>query len=519
MKTEYIEGGTIMLEPTQRKDSSALSSTAAKTYAIALLFVLLFLVLPVFINFIMSLKEYNYKVGLFKSPWFGLENYWLIFNDPYFSKALLQSLALSLISSITLFALSIPVGLLISATGRIRWLRHGLCTLLLVPLIVPQEIWAWLFMNLFPRHAIDDTWALASWSVLRFIGLPALLASVAATHGKLGLKAALMAGGLVSLVLFATIDRLDYTFFHMLFSPYTQNLSTYIFRPLAQPNLIAHNYFATSASVQVIQQIFHLALLAAIAFPVAAIGRHLLVENSKPDDMTLKNRLVALAVPGSALAIAAVVLLSIVAGSKLSSQEQAIYTSLTLYNIIALVSAALNTTVCFLLARHVACAVKKSRQLMIIALLVLSALSVSACSTGEYLIFRSVGMSDTYFAILLSGIGSVWGVWPLLLATRSMGVSNRTDWFKHMWKPCLALFAAQAMFQMNNTVPALLYIDKQNYQHPLNFLSSFSIRALEQPLNMALMVLATMIVPVILLLIIRTMVGEKDSLGLFLPGK
>jgi HEAT repeat protein len=76
---------------------------------------------------------------------------------------------------------------------------------------------------------------------------------------------------------------------------------------------------------------------------------------------------------------------------------------------------------CFFLSMPAACAGKAGRRAATAALLALTVLSAPAVSYGEYMVFRSLGITDTWWAVALSGIGSAWGAWPLIFAAKGLG--------------------------------------------------------------------------------------------------
>lgn len=507
-----------MTEQTKRRDSTVIIVIGIVTLILALGFTALFLVFPAAGSGLLSLKQFNMMNGLFNSPWTGLANYAQLFQAPAFRASLLWTGEYAAASAGMLFALSLVAGVLLTAAGEIRWLRHALCTLLLLPLVVPGELWAQAFRAAFSADGAKSVWLMAFWSALKYIGLPALLATAALSHGKRRWTVPLLSGGVAALALFALCGRADYTFLRALYAPGGPvGIDEFVLR-----TAMMQMRLSLGAAAQVTQVAIHALALAAAAFPVFVMLRRLFPAASAPDATRIRDRLVSLAAPVALLpaAFAVSLVYSLIRGT--SNIPWAFFSSLPVYVLLALFSSFCNTVLCFCLARPAACGSRAGKPAMAILLLLLTAVSIPAYTMGEYLIFRSLGFVNTWFAVALSGIGSVWGVWPLVFAARGMGVQTGTDWFKRMWKPAVALFAVQAALRMNDTTPSLIYINEAPNQHVLLALSN--VMQLNQttvinPFMLLMIVAAVMAVPVALLLTVRTVFDEKDNLALFMPGK
>jgi ABC-type glycerol-3-phosphate transport system permease component len=504
----------------KRKDSSTVSAAGTVSLVLGLLLVLVFLVAPAVYSLLISCTQYDAAKGLAASAPVGFQNYLTILGDYGYQKAIGWTFLYSAMVGISLFAWSLLAGYLLLAAGKVRWLRHALCTALLLPLLIPQELWAVLFLKLFTAKGGESTALLALWSSLRFIGLPALLVSAALSHNNRSRALPLLAGGIASIVLFVLLGRLDYSYLGMLCPRTMPSMDLYIYRSLTDSFMMS-----TRSATQIINIVIRCALLAAAAWPLAKLAGQLFPAGCAPDETSRKDRLVSLIVPGVIVVLAAVALGIAALSIGTIGGESSLYTSLLPYIATAVLSAAVNTAICLLLARFASSAGEKGRRTIAILLLLLTALSMSVISIGEYFIFLSFGLLNTFWAVALSGIGSVWGVWPLLLAAKGMGISGGAGWFRRMAKPTLALFAAQVMLLMNNITPSLLYMTQGQNTHPLSIVhqlyqaTPMGVSLVGALPNLALMALATMAVPVVLLLVIRTVMSDKESLGILLPGK
>jgi hypothetical protein len=518
-----------MVGETKPKDSIIVVVIGIITLVLALIAAVALLTGPAAYTLLLSLKDFKISAGLMHSPWIGLQNFLFLLKTPGFTNSLLWTVAHSLLTALFTLLLSLLTGYLLLAAGRIRWLRHALCTLLLIPLLIPGELWAAYFIKLrlytvFGSDAMLNGILVAAWCSLKYIGLPALLTTAALSHGKRSWGVPPLSGGVASLAVFALLGRFDFSF--------TRYLPPTMYSILGLDNLSFRMFFmqmqiGPAAAVNTVSIIISCVMLAIVAVPVALMVRKLFPQGLKADIAGMKDRLISLAVPGAAVLIAAAALAAVVLGSGFNANGFKQYANYPIYIVLALCTAAASTVLCYLLARPVACSGKAGKIGMTAVLVVLTAIGSGAVPLGEYLIFHSARVVDSLFAVALSGIGAIWGVWPLLFAAKGMGVGNSTDWFKRMWKPSLALFGVQAAFQMNNTLPAYMYIRHMNLQHPLvNMMQAIqnsqmlsSLPGQAGGLSYLLMLLAVMAFPVALLLIIRTVFTEKESLGLFLPGR
>lgn len=508
-----------MLETVKPKDSTITVIIGIITLVLALLAIAVLVVVPAAYNLLLSLKDFRIPSGIFGSPWIGLKNFEYAFSHP-FVISLRWTFLHAFIASILLFVASVATGYILTAVGKARWLRHALCTLLLIPMLIPAEIWVQAFVDLKLYRLISTSpeivagSILSAWCAIKYIGLPALLVTAAASHGKRTWSVPLMAGGAVSLALFALLGRFDIGFMRQM--PPTLYAVLGIESFTYRISLMSMQY-GVGASINVLLSLISGILMAIVAFPVAIMVRRLFPADKKPDETRMKDRLVSLAIPGAVAVLAAIALSVSAFSSGFDGSGMQVYANLPIYIILAFVGAAVNTVLCYLLARSAVCSGKVGNIILTAVLVLLTAIGQNTVPLGEYMLFRSMGFMSTWFAILFSGMGTVWGVWPLVFAAKGMGVATNADWFRRMWKPAIALFAIQAALMMNDTLPSMLYMSRADQLHPLMILLRGGMAG--SPPNVALSVLLAMAVPVALLLIVRTVMNEKDSLGLFLPGR
>lgn len=504
--------------PIKRKDPVALTVIGIVLLIGALAAALILMLLPAIINLVISFQVYHPTKGVINSPWVGLKNFQAAFSNPTVMKGIPSSITHGLFSALVLFASSLVTGYLLLAVGKIRWLRIGLATVLLIPLMIPADILAQAFIQLRLFQGPDDmgmAMLVAAFCTIRYVGLPAVMVSAAIGRGKRSGSVPLLAGGATALLLIALLGLFDYPFIRLMPPMLYQIL------PLDAYNFHTTFYMANysqGAAASVLLAILRGFLILLTAFPIGLMVKRLFPKDGQPDGGAIKDRLLALILPcGAALLAAAVLVVLAIPGIK--GGELALYGSMPLHIILAFLSAGINTVLCYCLARPAATTGKTGKAVMLCVMVLLTILTAGEgpMSIGKYMLMRNIGAINTWFALLMSGIGAVWGVWPLVLSAQAMGVRDNTAWFRRMWKPSLALFAAQAALLMNNSVASLVSQSKQNMIHPL-------VLATQQMNqggvgNLALLALMTTALPVILLLIVRTAMREEESLGAFLTGR
>ncbi len=506
----------IQSAPIKKKEPVMLTVIGIVLLIGALIAALVLVVLPAIVNLIMSLKAFNPIKGLTNSPWVGLKNYQIVFANPTVTKGILSSLTHGLLSGLMLFTSSLVIGYLLLAIGKIRWLRISMATMLLIPLMIPADILAQAFIRLRLYQGPANTGMsllIAAFCTVRYIGLPAILVSATISRGKRSWSVPVLAGGVVSLLVFALLGLFDYPFARLMPTKFQEilQLDAYNFNTTF---LMAK--YSQGAAATIVMAVMRGLLILLASFPVSLMVKRLFPNDAQFEGGGIKDRLLALILPGC-VALLTTVVMVVLATAGIMGGELTLYSSLPVHIIIAFMAAGINTVLCYNLARPVATGGKAGRAVMLCALVLLTIVTTGdgSVSIGKFLLMRSVGAVNTWFALLLSGISAVWGVWPLVITARAMGVRNNKDWFRRMWKPSLALFAMQAALLMNNSIASWVY--QKDLVHPL-------ILATQQMnqgglMNLALLTLMTTALPILLLLIVRTAFREEESLGLFLPGR
>ncbi len=489
------------------------SSIGVLTFVLALLVAGVLAAGPAIGTLILSFQEYNMALG-FSSPFVGLSNYQTVLQAYGYGLSVLHSVQFAGLSALTVLIAGALAGYALRALAP-RWLRHALCTLLLIPLLVPGDLWAQAFLTVFPATAVQSMAALALWCGVKYAGLAALLTTAALAHGNRSAAAPVLSAAAVALGLFALLGLQDYAFLRQMspLSAMRDNIDRFIFN-----QGIFDSSFSMASATTMVAIALRSVLLASVAFPVAALLRRLFPENAEAAPTTGKDRARALLAAG-AVALVGVIVLAVAARSGAAGGLAGNLAVYPLYVALALVGAAANTALCFCLARPLVTAKPAARMAATAAMLGLTALGAVPVSMGEYMQFRYGGMVNTYFPVLLSGIGSTMGVWALVFAARPMGVRTDGEWFRRMWRPALALLAIAAALRMNDTMPSMLYLMQLDMLHPLLAMRVVAEQAGPSAANFPLVTVVTMAVPVVLLLAVRTVFTERETVGLGVPRK
>lgn len=498
-----------MQAPERKKEPTWITVVGIVLFVAAFVIAFLYVIIPAASNLYVSPTKYNAFQGLLGSPFIGLDNYLKLLTDKQFTAAFGTTLGMSFGTGLMLLALSAAVGYLLLATGRQKWLRHTITTLLLLPLVAPPDLWALAYIKLF---GAGSTLLVELWDTLKFVGLPALLVSAAAAAGKQSWTVPLLSGGIVSLVFFAFLGRLDFGFLFLVARPASMSLDTYVFR-----STFMYMQIGWSTAACVIRSVMSACLLAAAAYPVVVMARRLF-RGGAPADAGVKDRLLSLILPLGIAVIAAAALAVLGLSKGLSEMETRLYENLPIFIALAFAAAIANTILCYMLAQRVACGkTKAGRVIPFLLLMLLTVLQIAPVTYGEYMIFQRLNALNTYVPVFLSGLCSVWGAWVLVFAAKAYGIGSGMEWHKRMWKPSLALIAAQTIQLTNNTFTSFVYLSKADLSNPVLLLAREAQG--QAHINIALLALAAMALPVFLLLVIRTVFNEKDNLSLFLPGR
>ena len=500
-----------------RKNTSARDSTGIAGISLAFTaLVLLTSLLPALYDILMSVKEYTPFKGFFNSPNVGLANYQKFFNSFYFSKLLSNTIVQSLLFSLFLFLISVILGSIVVSLPSRSILGNVIITLALIPAFIPDVVYVSWFMNLqlqikpflMPNIAV---WFIPLIRAMKYAGIPILMASIIyEIRGKKNYLLPLQAGACFALfsIMFITINDITISFLAVnpLIYEVIDSFNLFTYR-----SGLVNGEYSYAAAITVISRLLCLISVAIFFIPFKMLaknlfGRNLLEKNfsgehlsesnlteSNLSESTLTSEATINAssenqpsvnywkqLLPTATAISIVIVLILAAlplmikninifDSKAISmvfQNSDALSSFPLYLFISLLAASANVGLFAILAYPIVCGRKILRRISI-GLMLLIAISVSApISVGTYILFRSLGMINTTYGVLLPLIFPTAGVWAFVAIANSQGVPENMEYIRAISKPSIALILVQMVYNLNNFLPSLIYITDRKLFSP-----------------------------------------------------
>lgn len=118
----------------------------------ALVWYFLFCYMPMS-GVVLAFKNYRYDMGIFKSPWVGLDNFVMMFHDKYFIQAFKNTLIISAGKILLQFPLSILLALMLNEVKSKRT-KKFFQTVFTFPHFISWVVLASIFMNIFSSTGI-----------------------------------------------------------------------------------------------------------------------------------------------------------------------------------------------------------------------------------------------------------------------------------------------------------------------------------------------------------------------------
>jgi len=118
----------------------------------ALVWYFLFCYMPMS-GVVLAFKNYRYDMGIFKSPWVGLDNFVMMFHDKSFIQAFKNTIIISMGKILIQFPLSILLALMLNEVKNKR-LKKFFQTVFTFPHFISWVVLASIFMNLFSSTGI-----------------------------------------------------------------------------------------------------------------------------------------------------------------------------------------------------------------------------------------------------------------------------------------------------------------------------------------------------------------------------
>lgn len=113
---------------------------------------------------VLAFKNYRYDMGMFRSPWCGLDNFVMMFHDKYFLQAFQNTIIISLGKILLQFPSSILLALMLNEVKNKR-MKKFFQTVFTFPHFISWVVLASIFMNLFSSTGIIN-------QILNYFELP-----------------------------------------------------------------------------------------------------------------------------------------------------------------------------------------------------------------------------------------------------------------------------------------------------------------------------------------------------------
>jgi ABC-type polysaccharide transport system permease subunit len=506
------------------------SHYSSEKVILAIIFtILLFLIsLTTFLyDFLISIKEYTPLKGIFNSANVGLTNYRNFISSHYFGKLLSNTIVQSLLFGIFVFFISMILGVLITSLPSRSMLSNTLATFMLIPVFAPDVVYVSWFMNLFSPAKPFIVPNIAMWFIpliraLKYAGIPVLITLI--MHEKIcerkesqNFSLALQVSACFALfsIMFITIN--DITITSLAINPLVYetidsfNLFTY------RTGLLSAN-FSNAAAVSIIGRLLCLITAAILFLPFKKLAESIfhrnLYDSSSPksnsdhDNISSLNSdlerhsynnpngdsysnlnngsysenepssnymkplfstIIAL-VLGLFIFVLPFLIRSInifdLEALSMLFQNSNVIGAFPLSIIVALIAAAINVALSAIVAYPIACSKTSMKRVSIILILLIAVIASTPISLGTYMLFRSIGIFNTAFALILGLISPITGVWAFVAIANYQNVPEGSRYSKAIAKPAIALLLVQFVYCFNNYFPSLIYTSDRRLYTP-----------------------------------------------------
>lgn len=142
-------------------------------YALALpgvVWLVLFNYMPMY-GVLLAFKDYNMRLGVWRSPWVGLQNFQAIFGDPVFIQAFKNTIIINLYNLVFGFSFNVFLALMINEI-RLRRLKSVVQTMAYLPYFLSWVIFAGIVQVFLSSPAGADPGGIINQLILTFGGEP-----------------------------------------------------------------------------------------------------------------------------------------------------------------------------------------------------------------------------------------------------------------------------------------------------------------------------------------------------------
>jgi putative aldouronate transport system permease protein len=457
----------------------------------ALLIVFILRIPPIIQGAILPFKQYSFLKGLAESPWIGFGNFEMLLSGTAFMQALRNTLSMNVSFLLFTILLSLVIGLSLSNV-KFSWLYGAFCILFMIPFFIPQMYWNVLLFKLFsaqgwvnasaaePKLYLADAGVVRGLyiiiEVIRWTGLFAAVIAFAVRKASLHerMTAAFKAVFSIVLVSSSFILVTDFELLQPLVNPFIyeklDTLTLYGYRAgllMGDISLAGSQWF--------LQFLFYFLVLAILLFIGESFIKNSLFPNRNRElsellpgqPVTSSGAVIVPAVYSLVLLFVFVLLINSVSDIGHFVPMPLFIRSVVIYTILAFISSLIGVLLAVLLAYPLTTASPLCRKLYTVVFLIF--IAAGQFGMQDYVYVKSLGMINTYFAILLAGMFNPASV--ILLGTYySQKTGDTPANFGQYLVKCLpaivCIFIGSLLLNMDSYTSSLVYMANPNMQSP-----------------------------------------------------
>lgn len=465
---------------TQNKTSKGIAIFFA---LIGLVIIFLFKGLPLINAFTLPFTQHRYIAvkKAFVSQWVGLTNFKNLFGSYEFWNILNNTLMLNISCILTVAILSFAIAVALSYVKN-TGVYKGFIIFFIIPFFVPKVLWSVLISNLFSSEPILYMQQLNAVRMMyivietiRWTGIVAGLIAFAARRvsQQERIPTALKAVVAILLICIAFVFVTDFELLHSLInsnvSKKMYTLALYIF----SKGLVSSEY-GLSSSVWLLQFLFSLVVLLVLFICARSYIKNALFPPknneiasslSKQSDMNFLKVIPALYSLFLVVVVGLLIYTMLGIGDIILTPD--FLKSVVIYFLLAVISSSISIGLSILLAyplTNASLGLRKSYMIIVIMLIAASQFGIH-----EYFYMRTLGVMDTYFAIILSNMFNP--IYVLIIGVyynqKTQGaVASFGEFIKNSIPVILCLFMASVLLNMDSYSSSLIYIKEPSKLAP-----------------------------------------------------
>jgi putative aldouronate transport system permease protein len=480
----------------------------------ALLLILIFKIIPLINAFIIPFKDFRIINGVLGSSWVGMENFKQLLSNFAFSRVVSNTLILNLEYIFLCSTVTLVLALILSFV-RIKVIRQFFVTLFILPYFIPTVVFSYIVMQILNQQ-IFSFFLQKEWlvnpsyfrnvyillEVIKNVGISLIIAlgmmnakhslrDLGGDYKSTRLFPALKAVGLFALIQFSSLLTTDFETLHTFLNPLVletgETLDTFTYR-----TGLMNSQISSMGTIWLLKFLVQVLISVGVYF----IIKHSLVDDIFANNVVKKeggNKNILGTIIGSVSAvIVTFIFLYIILGkgntADLAPQEAVqplegalVVSSFTTYLIATLITVIANGLITVTLAYPLTVKDLPGRGVYTIFLIII--LNMGVNGAHDYLFLRSLGMLNTIYPHIISGLFTLINVFVLkaifngrypniedraYASREGDGTSFIKQYLPKVFKPLLALSALQFVVVWNSYYPSQLwYISDRRYYSPV----------------------------------------------------